>query len=115
MNKEENGAAPIGPGTVQVALLQWVNDRPPSWDDILTAHDLARLTRRPKWALTILSLLGWLPRKQQFRGRRIGWCRSQFEEWLLAEKIARIRAGVAPAPPRRKPMSKKISTDLELK
>src|SRR6516162_9218008 len=102
MNTEETGSASAEPNTLKVTLPWWVNDRPPALGDILTAYDLARLTRRPKWALTLLSLLGWLPRKQQFRGRRIGWSRSQVEQWLRAEEIARPRAAVTCGSVRRK-------------
>ena len=31
-----------------ISLPRWVNERPPALDQILTAHDVARLTRRPR-------------------------------------------------------------------
>ena len=34
-----------------VVLSPWVNEPLPAWEELLSAHDVARLTRRPRWVL----------------------------------------------------------------
>lgn len=68
--------------TNNVSLSRWVNEPFPPWNDILTAHEVARLTRRHRWIVSTLTLLGRFPKKQRFRGRRIGWLRSDVVHWL---------------------------------
>lgn len=65
-----------------VSLSRWVNERPLPITEILSAHDVARLTRRPVWVLTGLALIGRFPKKLKHRGRRIGWCRSDVLDWM---------------------------------
>jgi len=69
----------------RVALSRWVNEPLPVWQDILSAHDVARLTRRPAWILCGLALVGRFPGKCQYRGRRIGWLRSDVLAWMTRE------------------------------
>jgi len=66
----------------RVTLSKWVNERFPPWEQLLSAHDVARLTRRPRWVLLGLMLLGRFPRKQCFHGRRIGWLRDDVLDWI---------------------------------
>jgi predicted DNA-binding transcriptional regulator AlpA len=65
-----------------VVLSPWVNETLPAWDELLSAHDVARLTRRPRWVLASLVLLGRFPRKCRYHGRGIGWRRSDVLTWL---------------------------------
>jgi len=65
-----------------VSLSPWVNERFPGWDQLLSSHDIARLTRRPRWALLGMMVLGRFPRKRLFHGRRIGWLRSDVLNWM---------------------------------
>jgi predicted DNA-binding transcriptional regulator AlpA len=65
-----------------VPLSRWVNERFPPWNEILTSHDVARLTRRHCWILSALSFVGRFPKKRQFRGRPIGWLRTDVDQWL---------------------------------
>jgi predicted DNA-binding transcriptional regulator AlpA len=74
--------SPAAAASKNVSLSRWVNERPPAWEQLLSAHDVARLTRRPRWVLLSLMLLGRFPRKQQFHGRGIGWLRSDVLSWL---------------------------------
>ena len=69
-------------GDEEVPLSRWINQRLPAWNEILTSHDVARLTRRPRWLVNALSLVGGFPKKQLFRGQPIGWLRADVEEWL---------------------------------
>jgi len=79
-----------------VVLSPWVNERFPPWEHLLTARDVARLTRRPHWILTTLVILGRFPRKQRFHGRGIGWLQSDVLAWLAKDlSIAPYCAGRA--------------------
>lgn len=77
---EERAASAAPPD--RVTLSKWVNERFPPWEQLLSAHDVARLTRRPKWVLLGLTLLGRFPRKHCFHGRRIGWLRADVLDWI---------------------------------
>ena len=80
-------AAPL-----RVTLSRWVNERPPSCRALLTAHDVARLTRRSRWVLETLTLFGRFPRKHRFHGRGIGWLRDDIRQWLELDKPRRLGA-----------------------
>lgn len=67
---------------VDVSLSPWVNERFPAWTDLLSAHDVARLTRRPTWVLLSLAAVGRFPRKTYFQGRSVGWLRADVLDWL---------------------------------
>src|ERR1700730_11920827 len=69
----------------RVSLSPWVNERFPDWEQLLSAHDVARLTRRPRWMVLSLALLGRFPRKRRFHGRGIGWLRSDVVHWLTKD------------------------------
>ena len=66
----------------EITVSRWVNEPFPAWDQFLTAHDVARLTRRPPWLLCGMALLGRFPKKRRFRGRKIGWLQSDLLRWL---------------------------------
>lgn len=66
-----------------VALSKWVNEKLPAWNEILGAHEVARLTRRPRWILATLAFVGQFPKPRRFRGRAIGWHRRDVQRWLL--------------------------------
>ena len=68
-----------------VVLSPWVNEPLPAWEELLSAHDVARLTRRPRWVLASLVLLGRFPRKCRYHGRGVGWLRSDVLSWLTKE------------------------------
>jgi predicted DNA-binding transcriptional regulator AlpA len=71
--------------TKHVSLSPWVNERFPGWDQLLSSHDIARLTRRPRWVLLGMMVLGRFPRKRRFHGRRIGWLRSDVLGWMTSD------------------------------
>jgi hypothetical protein len=64
--------APSAAFSRNISLSKYVNERIPAWEQLLSAHDVARLTRRPKWVLLSMMMLGRFPRKQRFHGRGIG-------------------------------------------
>lgn len=68
-----------------VILSPYVNEPFPAWEELLSAHDVARLTRRPRWMLAGLVLLRRFPRKSRYHGRGIGWLRSDVLCWLTRE------------------------------
>jgi len=73
-----------------VSISRWVNEPYPNWDRILTAHDVARLIRRPPWMLSTMAVVGQFPRKQQFRGKKIGWLRADILEWMARTRRSPI-------------------------
>ena len=87
MHSEES--SPLQPASPvashRVSLSPYVNEQFPNWEEILSAHDVARLTRRPRWMVLSLTLLGRFPRKRRFHGRGIGWLRSDVIHWLAKD------------------------------
>ncbi len=81
---------PIFPRTT-VTLARWVNEPLPPVQELLSAHNVARLTRRPKLVISSLILLGRFPKKRRYRGRQVGWLRSDVLDWL-ARDIATAEA-----------------------
>jgi hypothetical protein len=65
-----------------VTISPWVNEPLPNIQKLLCSRDLARLTRRPRWVLCGLALMGKFPRKKRYRGRLVGWCRAEVLEWM---------------------------------
>jgi predicted DNA-binding transcriptional regulator AlpA len=75
-----------------VVLSPWVNERLPAWEQLLTAHDVARLTRRPRWVIASLIWVRRFPRKRRYHGRGVGWLRSDVIHWLAKD----LRAANSP-------------------
>src|SRR5580692_12536886 len=76
---------PVTGGTIvrqRVSISRWVNEPYPAWDCILTAHDVARLIRRPPWMIRSLAAVGQLPKRQRFRGKKIGWLKADILDWI---------------------------------
>ena len=69
----------------KVRLCPWVNERCPPWDQLLNAHQVARLTRRSQWMLVGLSLVGRFPKRRRFHGRPVGWLRADVIDWLAKD------------------------------
>jgi predicted DNA-binding transcriptional regulator AlpA len=90
-NSAQNGVEPGGIGVSQrVSISRWVNEPYPAWDRILTAHDVARLIRRPPWMLFSMAAVGQFPRKQRFRGKSIGWRKEDILEWIVRTCQSRV-------------------------
>src|SRR5215472_1736741 len=88
MTSDDLSAESQGPATVpflKVVLSPYVNQPFPAWEELLSAHDVARLTRRPRWVLTSLVLLGRFPKRCRYHGRGIGWLRSDVLSWLTRD------------------------------
>jgi hypothetical protein len=76
--------APSSAFSNSVILSRWVNERFPAWGQLLSAHDVARLTRRPQWMVLSLVLLADFPANSASTGAKsvgydltcsIGWRR----------------------------------------
>jgi hypothetical protein len=68
-----------------VTISPWVNEPLLDLQGILCSRDLARLTRRPRWVLCGLALIGKFPRRKRYHGRLVGWCRAEVVEWMTRE------------------------------
>ena len=66
----------------RVSISGFLEERFPPLDQLLTAHDVARLIRRPRWYFCGLALIGRFPAKRRFRGRWAGWMRSDVSQWM---------------------------------
>src|SRR5712671_878704 len=86
---------------VTVTISPWVNEPLPNIQGILCSRDLARLTRRPRWVLCGLSLIAKFPRRKRYRGRVVGWCRSEVLEWMTREPSVESKAQERLNAPRR--------------
>ena len=65
-----------------ISISRWVNESLPPWNQLLTAHDVARLARRHQLILRTLALVGRFPKQVRFHGRRIGWRRTEVLDWV---------------------------------
>ena len=78
----------------RVSISLWVNEPYPAWDRILTAHDVARLIRRPPWMLKGLAAIGQFPEVQRFHGKHIGWLKADILRmdgpWLPASQVVKL-------------------------
>src|ERR1700680_28364 len=74
----------------QVSISRWVNEPYPVWDRILTAHDVARLVRRPPWMLCGMGAVGQFPRRQRFREKNIGGLKVDILEWMARTSQSRV-------------------------
>jgi predicted DNA-binding transcriptional regulator AlpA len=67
-------------------LSPWTNEEFPRWSDLLTTHDVARLTRRHVWLISALALIGRFPKRTRFHGRGIGWNRHDVHDWMARRR-----------------------------
>ena len=65
-------------------LSKWINEPCPEWTTLLTAREVAKLTRRPRCLLSALAFLGRLPPPKRYRGKALGWQRRDIERWLAS-------------------------------
>ena len=74
-----------------VLLSKRVNEPFPPLNLILSAHDVARLTRRHRWLLFALTAVGRFPKQQRCRGHAIGWHRHDLARWLESKRELKAR------------------------
>src|SRR5271167_2089828 len=98
----------------RVSISRWVNEPYPAWDQILTAHDVARLIRRPPWVFNSMAAVGQFPQRQRFRGKKIGWLKADILEWMARTCRQRVSRSSDQTIRRRKPVpSSQQSLPLE--
>src|ERR1700722_7913214 len=87
MHPDENCGLVVGQKArpMRVSVSPWVNEPLPDIHCILSSRDVARLPRRRRWVLCGLALIGKFPRKKRYRGRVVGWCRTEVLEWVTRD------------------------------
>lgn len=63
-------------------LPRWVNEPLPDLRALLSASEISRLTRRPRWLLLGLAVLGRFPKQRTHCGKPVGWHRADVLDWL---------------------------------
>lgn len=63
-------------------LPRWVNEPLPDLRAILSASEISRLTRRPRWLLLGLAVFGQFPKRRTHCGKPVGWHRADVLDWL---------------------------------
>jgi predicted DNA-binding transcriptional regulator AlpA len=89
-----------------------VNEAYPPCNEILSAHDVARLTRRSWWNRFALTCFGRFPRKKRCHGRAVGWLRCEVLDWMtrdlqirsVADTTSHLRVAEGSGLPRRLPL-----------
>jgi predicted DNA-binding transcriptional regulator AlpA len=66
----------------ELRLPRWINEPLPDLRAILSASEISRLTRRPRWLLLGLSVLGQFPKRRTHCGKPVGWHRADVLDWL---------------------------------
>lgn len=66
----------------EVHLPRWVNEPLPNIHAILSGREIARLTRRPRWLLIGMAMLGQFPKQRTHCGKPIGWHHADVLDWL---------------------------------
>lgn len=74
-----------------LSLSRWVNEKFPPWTELLSAHDVARLVRRPRWMIPGLVFLRRLPKQRRYHGQPVGWMRSELTAWLAHDRRVTTR------------------------
>ena len=72
----------IARASQDVYLPRWVNEPLPDLRAILSAGEISRLTRRPRWLLLGLAVLGRFPKQRTHCGKPVGWHRADVRDWL---------------------------------
>jgi hypothetical protein len=101
----QDGAEPGAFVRQRVLISRWVNEPYPAWDQILTAHDLSRLIRRPPWVIKSMAAVGQFPQRQRFRGKKVGWLKADILEWMARSGCHRVASSPDQAGRRCKPVS----------
>ena len=95
---ESDSARRVITAVARVSLSKWVNEKSPAWGEILSSHEVARLTHRCRWVLHTLTLLGRFPKRHRFHSRAIGWAKQDVLRWLAESAGAQRRVGVQHRP-----------------
>jgi len=72
----------ISTSSREVRLPRCVDESFPDVHAILSGSEIARLTRRPRWLLFGMAVLGHFPKQRTHCGKSIGWHRADVLDWL---------------------------------
>jgi predicted DNA-binding transcriptional regulator AlpA len=78
----KSGATSVATTKGNVELPRWVNEPLLNVHEILSGHEISRLTRRPHWLLLGLAAIGQFPKRRTHCGKPVGWHRSDVLDWL---------------------------------
>ena len=82
-SSESSSLTPTTTRTSQdIRLPRWVNEPLPDLRTLLSASEISRLTRRPRWLLLGLTVLGRFPKQRTHCGKPVGWHRADVLDWL---------------------------------
>ena len=75
--RSTNESSPVAPTIIRTSqdlrLPRWVNEPLPDLRALLSASEISRLTRRPRWLLIGLAVLGRFPKQRTHCGKPVGW------------------------------------------
>ena len=84
--RSTNESSPVAPTSIRTSqdlrLPRWVNEPLPDLRAILSASEISRLTRRPRWLLLGVAVLGRFPKRRTHCGKPVGWHRADVLDWL---------------------------------
>ena len=84
--RSTNESSAVAPTIIRASqdlrLPRWVNEPLPDLRAILSASEISRLTRRPRWLLLGLAILGRFPKQRTHCGKPVGWHRADVLDWL---------------------------------
>ena len=84
--RSTNESSPAAPTIIRTSqdlrLPRWVNEPLPDLRALLSASEISRLTRRPRWLLLGLAVLGRFPKQRTHCGKPVGWHRADVLDWL---------------------------------
>ena len=84
--RSTNESSPATPTIIRTSqdlrLPRWVNEPLPDLRALLSASEISRLTRRPRWLLLGLAVLGRFPKQRTHCGKPVGWHRADVLDWL---------------------------------
>ena len=84
--RSTNEISPAAPTIIRtpqdIRLPRWVNEPLPDLRALLSASEISRLTRRPRWLLLGLAVLGRFPKQRTHCGKPGGSHRADVPVWL---------------------------------
>ena len=87
--RSTNENSPVAPTIIRTSqdlrLPRWVNEPLPDLRALLSASEISRLTRRPRWLLLGLAAIGRFPKQRTHCGKPVGWHRADVLDWLTKD------------------------------
>ena len=90
----------VAPTTIRASqdlrLPRWVNEPLPDLRALLSTSEISRLTRRPRWLLLGLAVLGRFPKQRTHCGKPVGWHRADVLDWLTQNMTVEVDQSPGP-------------------